>query len=128
MLSNASVAPTLPTTDLQRARDFYEKKLGLIVKKESAGGITFQAGNNTELYVYKRGPSKVEHTLAAFHVDDVEATVDELTQKGVVFEQYDFPGLKTNEKGIAIVEGEGEKAAWFKDPDGNILAVGQEHS
>jgi hypothetical protein len=58
-------------------------------------------------------------------VKDIEATVDELTKKGVVFEQYDYPSLKTDAKGISISEKEGEKAAWFKDPDGNILSIGE---
>jgi catechol 2,3-dioxygenase-like lactoylglutathione lyase family enzyme len=126
MLANAPVAPTIPVTDLARAREFYEKKLGFTVIKERSGGISFQAGNGTKFYMYKRGPSKADHTLASFMVDDVEKTVDELTKAGIVFEQYDFPGLKTNEKGIAVLEAEGEKGAWFKDPDGNILAVGEE--
>src|SRR5438552_8924144 len=124
MLANFPVGLTLPTTDLQRAKKFYVDILGLSVLKESPGGISFQAGNNSVLYVYKRPPSVAAHTLAAFRVDDVEKTVDELTKNGVVFEQYDFPGLKTDAKGIAIVADEGEKGAWFKDPDGNILAVG----
>lgn len=125
MLGNAPVSPTIPVTDLQRAKKFYQETLGLTLVKEAAGGITFQTGN-TELYIYKRGPSKADHTLASFRVGNVETAVDELSKKGIVFEQYDFPGLKTNEKGIATLEGEGEKAAWFKDPDGNILAVGEE--
>ena len=87
--------------------------------------ISFTAGGGTELYIYQRGPSKADHTLAAFEVPDIEAAIDEMTQKGIKFEQYDFPGLKTNEKGIAISEGEEEKGAWFKDPDGNILAISE---
>lgn len=126
MLSSFPVAPTIPVTDLARAKEFYEGKLGLTVDKENADGISFKAGNGTSLYIYKRGPSKADHTLASFQVDDAEAMVDELTAKGIVFEQYDFPGLKTNEKGIAEMSGEGEKGAWFKDPDGNILAIGEE--
>ena len=126
MLTNAPIAPTIPVTDLQKAKDFYTQKLGLVLEKEMPAGITFKAGNGTKLYIYKRGPSKADHTLASFLVTDVEAAVDELTQKGIVFEQYDFPGLKTNKKGIAVMSDEGEMGAWFKDPDGNILAVGQE--
>lgn len=126
MLGNFSVSPTIPVTDLQRAKDFYTQKLGLVIEKELSAGITFKAGNGTRLYIYKRGPSKADHTLASFLVKDVEAAIDELVAKGVVFEQYDFPGLKTNTKGIAVMDKEGEKGAWFKDPDGNILAVGQE--
>ena|SRR5689334_6435825 len=126
MLGNSPVGPTIPSTDLERSKKFYTEMLGLAVLKESAGGITFAAGNGTVLYLYKRGPSKADHTLAAFRVEDVEKTVDELTAKGVIFEKYDYPSLKTNEKGIAVIEAEGEKGAWFKDPDGNIIAVGEE--
>lgn len=126
MITDAPIAPTIPVTDLQKAKDFYQGKLGFMIIKEKPAGITFKAGNNSTFHLYKRSPSKADHTLAAFLVKDVEATVNELTQKGIVFEQYDFPGLKTNEKGIAILEEEGEKGAWFKDPDGNILAVGQD--
>ncbi len=126
MLSDFPIAPTIPVTDLKKARDFYEGKLGLKVKKEEKSGITFEAGENTFFYVYQRGESKADHTLASFLVKNVEAVVDELSDKGIVFEQYDYPGLKTNEKGIATMEDEGEKGAWFKDPFGNILAVGEE--
>ena len=126
MLGDKPVAPTIPVTDLARAKVFYQDKLGLILEKEMPEGISFKAGGNTHLYLYKRGPSTADHTLASFLVENVEAAVDELGAKGIVFEQYDFPGLKTNEKGIAVMSKEGEKAAWFKDPDGNILAVGEE--
>ena len=125
MLRDAQVCPTLPTTDLKRAREFYEGVLGLKVTHASEGGIAFEAGNNSAIYVYERPPSPAQHTLASFQVDDLEAKVDEMSAKGIVFEQYDFPGLKTDEKGIAISEEEGERAAWFKDPDGNILAVNE---
>ena len=126
MITDAPISPTIPVTDLQRAREFYEKKLGFAVLKEAPKGITFQAGKNTTFYIYKRGSSKADHTLASFQVKDIEAEVDELTAKGIVFEQYDFPGLKTNAKGIAESEEEKGKGAWFKDPDGNILAVAQD--
>ena len=125
MLGDKPVGPTIPVTDLARAKEFYTNLLGLTVDSESTGGILFTAGNSTKLYIYKRGPSKADHTLAAFEVEDIEAMVDEMIQKGITFEQYDFPGLKTNEKGIADSEGENERGAWFKDPDGNILAVSQ---
>jgi len=125
MLGNAPLSTVLPTTDLKRSREFYERKLGLKVVKASDYGIMLEAGGGTSLYVYKRGPAKSEHTLASFEVADLEAKVDEMSKNGIVFEQYDFPGLKTNEKGIATFEEDGEKSAWFKDPDGNILAVSQ---
>jgi catechol 2,3-dioxygenase-like lactoylglutathione lyase family enzyme len=125
MLSKSSVYPTLPTTDLQKSKDFYVNKLGLTVEKESSQGILYNVGEHTQLYIYQRPPSHAEHTLASFDVADIEQTIDELTAKGITFEQYDFPGLKTNEKGIADSVEEGVRGAWFKDPDGNILAISQ---
>lgn len=124
MLIDSPVVPTIPVTDIDRAIDFYENKLGL--KQNSMqvekDGALFDAGGGTMLYLYERGVSKADHTLASFSVDDVEKIVDELSEKGVVFEQYDMPnGMKTDAKGIARMGN--MKSAWFKDPDGNILAV-----
>lgn len=125
MLGNTRVVPTIPVTDIAKAKEFYINKLGLTVVRESAMGVQLQAGGGTHLYIYQRGPSTADHTLAGFEVDDLEANVDEMTAAGIVFEQYDFPGLKTDEKGIAVSEKEGERGAWFKDPFGNILAISQ---
>lgn len=123
MLTNSKVLANIPSTDLKRTRDFYEGKLGLKVVEEQEGMLVLEAGEKTYLFSYQRGPSKAAHTLATFMVDDIEKEIDELTQKGVVFEQYDLPGIKTNEKGIA--DAGGQKAAWFKDPDENILGLAQ---
>ena len=126
MLNEFPVAPAIPVTDIDIATDFYENKLGLkkIEVETGEDAVMFEAGKGTMLYLYKRGPSRADHTLASFNVDDVEKTVDELAAKGVSFEQYDMPnGIKTDEKGIAAM-GEA-KAAWFKDPDGNILSLVQ---
>ena len=125
MLTNSLLTTTIPVADVKRTKDFFVNKLGLSVDNETATGITFKAGGNTKIYAYKRGPSKADHTLASFAVDNIEAAIDELVKNGVVFEQYDFPGLKTNEKGISISEVEGIKGAWFKDPDGNIFAINE---
>ena len=84
----------------------------------------FECGGGSRMYMYQRAePTKAEHTVAMFEVEDVERAVDDLSANGVTFEQYDLPGLQTNEKGI--VEMEGERTAWFKDPEGNIVALGQ---
>lgn len=123
MLSKFPIYANVPSTDLKRTKDFYEGKLGLSVMEDQEGIVVFEAGDKTYLLAYLRGPSKSEHTLATFLVEDIEKEVDELTEKGIVFEQYDMPGIKTNEKGIAQT-GE-QKAAWFKDPDGNILGIAQ---
>jgi len=86
-------------------------------------GLVFKAGD-TMMYIYRRDPSKADHTLAGFRVEDIEKTVAVLSQNGIRFEQYDYPNLKTDEKGIATTPP--VKAAWFKDPDGNILGITEE--
>ena len=123
MLNRASVIPTLPAVDLKRARKFYEEKLGLkVVKEDPSPAITLEAGNGTSLYIYQRGATKADHTVAEFDVDDVEAEVKALKAKGVKFEEYDIPsmGIKTVNS-IAVMDG--HKGAWFKDTEGNILAI-----
>ena len=121
MLTDATVHPTLPVVDLERARKFYEGKLGLkVIRTDPSPGAVLQAGEDTKLYIYQRAATKADHTAASFTVKDVEATVEELRAKGVVFEYIDLPGFKTID-GIATM---GEmKGAWFKDTEGNILAV-----
>ena len=121
MLTNAPVHTTLPVVDLHRAHKYYEEKLGLkVIKTDPSPGATLQAGEGTKLYIYQRAATKADHTAASFTVKDVEATVKELKAKGVVFEDIDTPSFKTV-NGIATM---GElKVAWFKDTEGNILAV-----
>lgn len=120
-----NAAPTLPVSDLDRGRKFYEETLGFTVEEESAGGIRYRAGAS-QVFVY---PSEFagtnRATAASLEVSDIDATVSELRGAGVTFEEYDFPGLKT-ENGIAEIEG--DRGAWFKDPDGNILALLQRRS
>ena len=123
MLSNAMIAPTLPAVDLKRARRFYEAVLGLkVVMEDPSPGIMIQCGKGTMLYVYERTATKADHTVASFAVDNIDAEVQELRKKGIKFEEYNMPGLKT-EHGIATVGG--MKSAWFKDTEGNILSVAQ---
>jgi predicted enzyme related to lactoylglutathione lyase len=123
MLSNAPIGPTLPAVDIERAKKFYKEKLGLEESGEQEpGGVTFNCGEGTKLYVYQRPPVKVEHTLASFMVKDLEAEMTELRSRGVVFEDYDFPGLKTVN---GVMEMPGFKSAWFKDSEDNILGIGQ---
>ena len=125
MLANSMVAPTLPAVDIKRARRFYEDKLGLKVAVEDPSpGIMLQCGKGTMMYVYQRAATKADHTVAGFMVDDIEAEVRELKRKGVKFEEYDMPsmGLKT----VNSIATMGKmKSAWFKDTEGNILAVTQ---
>ncbi len=125
MLTNSMVAPTLPVVDIKRARKFYEEKLGLkVVKEDPSPGIMLQAGECTMLYIYQRGVTKADHTVASFKVDNIEAEVKDLKKKGVKFEDYNMPemGIKTV-NGVATMDG--MKAAWFKDTEGNILALNQ---
>ena len=125
MLANAMAMPTLPAVDLKRSRKFYEDKLGLkVMMEDPSPGVTFKCGQGSMLYVYQRAASKADHTLAAFVVDNIEAEVLELKRKGVKFEEYDMPsmGIKTVN---SIATMGASKDAWFKDSEGNILAVTQ---
>jgi catechol 2,3-dioxygenase-like lactoylglutathione lyase family enzyme len=127
-LSDSPVSTAIAVSDMDRARAFYEGKLGLSGgKAEVDGGITYSCAEGTSIHPYPSAENagKSGATLAFWTVADVEATVDELTANGVAFEQYGEP-FNTDEKGIAKF-GEGEAAgAWFKDPDGNVLALGSE--
>jgi catechol 2,3-dioxygenase-like lactoylglutathione lyase family enzyme len=126
MANFTEAGATLPAADIARARAFYEQTLGLQVEEENPGGVRFRVGPSS-LFVYPSefaGSNKA--TAANLEVDDIQATVADLRGKGITFEQYDFPGLKTDENGIADLGG--ELAAWFVDPEGNIIAVGQRNS
>lgn len=125
MLSNARVHPTLPAVNLERAKNFYTDKLGLKLVREDPGpGALFQAAGGTAIYLYLRGATKADHTVAAFEVSDFDATFKELKSKGIVFEEYNLPNLKTKD-GVATMQSPGgvAKAAWFKDSEGNILGI-----
>ena len=122
MLSQSALTTSAPVTDLERTRAFYRDKLGLTERHSDEVGVVFEAGKGTTIYLYKRGPSKADHTIGSFSVADMDAEVAELKARGVVFENYDMPGMKT-ENGIATWGT--DKAAWFKDPDGNILGLFQ---
>ena len=125
MLGNAPFGVTLPVVDMKRARKFYEEILGLKPVGEPNPEMTqYASGEATGLVLYRRDtPTTADHTIGGFLVDNVEETVDALSARGVVFEQYDSPGLKTDARGIATTGN--STAAWFKDTEGNILAVGQ---
>lgn len=121
MLGSAVVMATIPAENLQRAVEFYRTKLGLAKLDSQDGTATFEADEGSTIFIYERARTKAEHTALTFLVKDVEATVDDLTGKGIKFEQYDMPDFKTNAKGIADMGG--TKLAWFKDPEGNIIAL-----
>jgi predicted enzyme related to lactoylglutathione lyase len=126
MLANSPVMPTIPVVDLNRAKRFYETALGLKPAPSNNDNIpdtaTFECGNGTRIELYQRAPSKADHTVATFEVSDTEEEVNALRGKGVIFEEYDMPEIKT-QNGIAT-HGP-HKAAWFKDSEGNILCIHQ---
>jgi len=131
MLEHSDVATRLPAQDLKRARSFYSEKLGLEPVEERAGGLRYRCGSGSFALFESAGAPAGTHTQMAWEVADLEATVATLRARGVVFEEYDLPGLETVH-GIARVAGNypskggvGEKAAWFKDSEGNVLGIGQ---
>jgi catechol 2,3-dioxygenase-like lactoylglutathione lyase family enzyme len=113
------------STDLDRSRSFYEDVVGLRLSPETIPNhLLFECGDGTTLLVYGRpSPNAADHTQVRFWTDDVERDVRELESRGAVFEDYDFPTLKTVDH-VATTEGIG-KSAWFKDPDGNTVALFQ---
>lgn len=123
MLEKAVVMATMPAVDIQRAIKFYTEVLGLQGEQFDDGAATFEAGNGTKIFMYQREGTKAEHTAATFYVDDLEAAVEGLMTRGVVFEQYDFGELKTDARGIIATPN--GKAAWLTDPEGNILALNE---
>jgi catechol 2,3-dioxygenase-like lactoylglutathione lyase family enzyme len=130
MLEQSEVATRLPARDLNRARKFYSEKLGLDPIEERPGGLRYRNNNSFFVLFESAGEASGTHTQMGWEVADIEATVAALKARGVVFEEYDLPGLKTA-NGIAEVAGNypskgvGEKGAWFKDSEGNLLGIGQ---
>jgi predicted enzyme related to lactoylglutathione lyase len=115
---------TLPAQDVKRARQFYEQKLGLAPAEVAPdGGALYRTGNSGFLVFQSRGKASGDHTQLGINVENLTAAVGELKKNGVTFEEYDFPGLKT-ENGIAD-EGNGNKVAWFKDTEGNLIGLSQ---
>jgi catechol 2,3-dioxygenase-like lactoylglutathione lyase family enzyme len=114
---------TLPASDLARAKRWYQEVLGLTPVVETDQWLTYRCGDSV-IQLYPTGSAgTAQHTLGGWVVEDLDATVAELRDRGVMFEEYDFPGLKTVD-GIAQL-GDVERAAWFKDSEGNILAISQ---
>ncbi len=123
LLKTATPKAALPVEDLLRAKAFYEEKLGLTPSREVAGALFYEGSGNSGFLLFPTGGSPSgQHTQMAWFVTDIAATVLELQRRGVRFEEYDFPGLKTID-GIADLGY--EKSAWFRDSEGNLLALGQ---
>src|SRR5215471_14842744 len=123
MLQKSPMYAYIPAKDILRARKFYEETLGFQPKEEYAGGVVYVFAGGTAYFLYptpNAGTSKASQ--AFWSVEDVEEEVAELKARGVVFEEYDVPGIKMQN---SIAAGGGAKTAWFKDTEGNILAVSQ---
>jgi len=123
MAVTGRVLGTLPASDLARAKDFYTQNLGLKPISETDMGLVYECGENTRILLFpSAGHASGDHTQAVFEVADVEAQVADMKAHGVVFEEYDLPGMKT-EDGI-VVEGP-VKSAFFKDSEGNLVCVSE---
>lgn len=121
MLADSKAFSGFSVNDIEKAKEFYGKTLGLEVS-ESNGLLTLHlAGSNNVLIYPKPNHTPATFTVLNFPVNDVDQTVDQLTKRGVQFEIYDLPDIKTDKKGI--MRGRGPTIAWFKDPAGNILSV-----
>jgi predicted enzyme related to lactoylglutathione lyase len=122
MLKDAEIRAYIPAKDIARARKFYEEKVGLEPREVYAGGVIYECGP-TEVFLYptqNAGTSKASQ--AFWEVEDVEAEVAELASRGVKFEDYDMPGMNTE---THILTAGGARTAWFKDTEGNIMAVSE---
>ncbi len=120
MLKDATIHVYLPASNVARARKFYEEVIGLTPKQEYAGGVMYECGG-AEAFLYPTPNAGTSQASQAYwQVADVEAEVADLKARGVRFEEYDMPGLPMIN---SIVTGGGAKTAWFKDTEGNILAI-----
>ena len=123
MFNQARSAAALPAQDLQRAKAFYRDKLGLTPIDENPGGLLYQLAKGTGFLVFlSSGKPSGTHTQMAIEVQDLDEALKQLRAKGVKLEEYDTPNLKTVD-GIATLP-DGQKAAWFKDSEGNVLGIG----
>jgi len=120
ILEEMEFQATIPATDLKRARLFYEERLGLSPERVLDVGIVYRFGKGTGFFLYPSQTAGAGHTLGSWFVEDLESAVKELRARGIEFEDYDYPDLKTVD-GIADLGA--ELAAWFKDSEGNVLAV-----
>ena len=123
MLTDAPVTTLLPVKDLERARRFYEGKLGLKpAGLRPDGKFLYDCGGASLALFPKEGGTKADHTALSFQVADIAASIAELERSGVAFEDYDFPGLTTIDHVAWIGP---ERAAWFRDSEGNILSISE---
>ena len=121
MLANATVTTMLPVIDMARAREFYERRLGLVPGGfKPDGKFVYRVAGSTLALFPKPEGTKAEHTAISFQVDDIASAITALKRAGVAFEDYDFPGFKTVDH-VCVLGA--EKAAWFKDSEGNYLCL-----
>lgn len=123
MLQKAPMYAYIPVKDIARARQFYEQKIGLRPREDTAGGVVYEFAQHTACFMYPTPNAGTSRASQAFwEVDDIEREVADLKRRGVKFEEYDMPQMKTDN---GIASGGGAKAAWFKDTEGNIMALVQ---
>jgi catechol 2,3-dioxygenase-like lactoylglutathione lyase family enzyme len=124
-LKDSRVGVLMAVSDLERSRRFYEHQLGLVPGEQEQEGVRYFCAEGTSVFVYLQphnaGASSA--TLAGWTVDDLDHTMDELSSRGVHFESYDQPGIKTDERGV--FDSGDFRAAWIRDPDGNTMAITQ---
>jgi catechol 2,3-dioxygenase-like lactoylglutathione lyase family enzyme len=120
MFEKAAIVPTLPASDLARARRYYEEKLGLELEMEVFGGLYFKLGEG-RILVYLTEAPRGGNTAVSIGIHDFDGVMREMRSRGIVFEEYDQPGLKTID---GVAEMDGVRSSWFVDSEGNVLALG----
>ena len=121
VITAGRVSTALPCQDFERAKGWYKEHLGLAPTRETLAGAWYELAKGTSFFLFtSSGAPSGTHTQMGIEVDDIDAVVADLKSQGLKFEEYDFPGLKTVD-GIADIEG--ERAAWFKDSEGNLIAI-----
>jgi catechol 2,3-dioxygenase-like lactoylglutathione lyase family enzyme len=122
-LSDHTVEAAMAVSDLDKARRFYEEQLGLVPGETEEQGVRYPCAEATGIFIYlsPENAGRSPATLAGWSVDDLDQTMDELASRGVVFERYDQPGLKTDERGV--FDAGRFRAVWVRDPDGNTMAI-----
>jgi len=123
MLNNSTVMAVLPAKDINRAKDFYRDKLGMEPAETVEDSLLYRCGNGTSFLVYQTdNAGTAKNTQMGWDTDNLEREMEELRGRGVTFEEYDLPGLKTEN---GVVDNEWGKGAWFLDSEGNILSLSQ---
>ncbi|WP_426225172.1 VOC family protein [Pseudarthrobacter sp. DSP2-3-2b1] len=123
MLKDSALIAVLPAKDINRAKDFYRDKLGMEPSETVQDSLVYRGGDGTRFLIYQtENAGTAKNTQMGWETDNLEREMEELRAKGVVFEEYDMPGLKTEN---GVVDNEWGKGAWFLDSEGNILSLSQ---